>query len=183
MDRLTGPQPRALRSVRSAEPADLAVDVLFRRHYATLLRTAYSLLGSREGAEDAVQDAFVSLYRHWTRLRDPEAATAYLRSAVLNRCRSGIRSLVRDRSLGDLHVVPLHTEGSDTTAFVNEDARLVGLALRKLPRRQREVVACRYLLELSVAETAETLGISDGAVKRHTHRGLQALHTALEVAR
>jgi len=183
MDRLTGPQPRALRSARSVESSDAAVEVLFRRHYAGLLRIAYALLGTREGAEDAVQDAFVSLYRHWDRLRDPEAANAYLRSAVLNRCRSGIRSLVRDRSLGQLHVVPLHTEGSDSAAVVNEDARLVGLALRQLPRRQREVVACRYLLELSVAETAETLGISDGAVKRHAHRGLHSLHTALEVTR
>jgi RNA polymerase sigma-70 factor (sigma-E family) len=174
---------RVLNAHDSVASADAAVEVLFRRHYEGLLRTAYALLGTREGAEDAVQDAFVSLYRHWGRLRDPEAANAYLRSAVLNRCRSGIRSLVRARSLADLHVVPLHTEGSDTTAVVNEDARLVGLALRKLPQRQREVVACRYLLELSVAETAETLGISDGAVKRHAHRGLQSLHTALEVTR
>ena len=183
MDRLTGARPRALRQLGTAESADTAVEVLFRRNYAQLLKMAYALVGTREGAEDAVQDAFVSLYRHWGRLRDPEAANAYLRSAVLNRCRSGIRSLVRDRSLSQLHVVPLHTEGSDTTAVVNEDARLVGLALRKLPQRQREVVACRYLLGLSVAETAETLGISDGTVKRHAHRGLHSLHTALEVTR
>lgn len=64
-----------------------------------------------------------------------------------------------------------------------EDATLVGTALRRLPGRQREVVTCRYLLELTVAETAETLGISDGAVKWHAHRGLRALHTALEVSR
>jgi RNA polymerase sigma-70 factor (sigma-E family) len=183
LDRLSGPQPRALRDLGTVESAESAVEVLFRRHYASLLRMAFALVGTREGAEDAVQDAFVSLFRQWDRLRDPESATAYLRSAVLNRCRSGIRSLIRERSLRELHVVPLHTEGSDTTTVANDDARLVGLALRKLPQRQREVVACRYLLELSVAETAETLGISDGAVKRHTHRGLQSLHTALEVAR
>lgn len=75
------------------------VEVLFQRHYAGLLRTAYALVGNREGAEDAVQDAFVSLFRQWDRLRDPESATAYLRSAVLNRCPSGIRSLIRERSL------------------------------------------------------------------------------------
>ena len=183
MDRLIGPQSRTLRSVGAGGPVDEVMDVLFRRQYPSLLRIAYALLGTREGAEDAVQEAFVSLYRHWNQLRDPGAADAYLRSAVLNRCRSGIRSLIRDRSLGEPHVVPLHTEGSDAAALTNDDARLVGLALRKLPRRQREVVACRYLMELSVAETAETLGISDGAVKRHAHRGLQALHTVLEVTR
>ena len=44
-------------------------------------------------------------------------------------------------------------------------------AMRTLPRRQREVLACRFVLELSVAETAELLDISEGSVKTHTHRG------------
>jgi len=68
------------------------VEVLFRRHYAELLRLAVVMLGSREAAEDAVQDAFVSLHRNWRSMRDPEAAEAYLRSAVLNRCRSSVGS-------------------------------------------------------------------------------------------
>lgn len=182
MDRLSGPQPRTLRSVGDADAAAASVEVLFRRQYASLLRIAYALLGTREGAEDAVQEAFVSLFRHWGRLRDPGAAEAYLRSAVLNRCRSGIRSSIRERTRTP-DLLPLHAVGSDEIASKHEDATVVARALRKLPRRQREVVACRYLLELSVAETAETLGITDGAVKRHAHRGLQSLHTALEVTR
>jgi RNA polymerase sigma-70 factor (sigma-E family) len=160
------------------------MEILFRRQYPILLRIAYALLGTREGAEDAVQDAFVSLHRHWHGLRDPEAAEGYVRAAVLNRCRSRIRTRVRDslRNNSD-PAVPLHAVGSDEVAVSREDAALVGAALRRLPRRQREVVTCRYLLELSVAETAEALGISGGAVKRHAHRGLRALHTALEVTR
>jgi RNA polymerase sigma-70 factor (sigma-E family) len=183
MDRLGGPVSRSTSS-GSDDSAEAAVDVLFRRHYPNLLRIAYALLGTREGAEDAVQDAFVSLYRHWRGLRDPGAAEAYVRSAVLNRCRTRIRTRVRD-SLRTRHdpVVPLHVVGSDEVVGSRADVELVGHALRRLPRRQREVVSCRYLLELSVAETAETLGISEGAVKQHTHRGLRALHTALEVNR
>jgi RNA polymerase sigma-70 factor (sigma-E family) len=183
LDRLTGPRYGSRRELGSAESAETAVEVLFRRHYASLLRTAYALLGTREGAEDAVQDAFVSLYRHWGRLRDPGAAESYVRAAVFNRCRSRIRSLISERSRADDPVVPLYAVGSDELVGSREDSAMIAGALRQLPRRQREVVACRYLLELSVAETAETLGISDGAVKRHTHRGLQALHTALEVTR
>lgn len=185
MDRLTGPQPRQPRTLQSVGSAEEAVEVLFRRNYASLLRIAYALLGTREGAEDAVQDAFVSLYRHWRRLRDPGAAEAYVRAAVLNRCRSRIRARVKDNNLrtGSDPAVPLHAVGSDEIAGSRVDAALVATALRQLPRRQREVVTCRYLLELTVAETAETLGISDGAVKRHAHRGLRALHTVLEVTR
>ena len=184
MDRFSRPQSRALQSVGSADSVETVMETLFRRQYPILLRIAYALLGTREGAEDAVQDAFVSLYRHWRSLRDPEAAEAYVRSAVLNRCRSGIRTRARDRLriISD-PAVPPHVVGSDEVAVSREDAALVGAALRRLPRRQREVVTCRYLLELTMAETAETLGISNGAVKRHTHRGLRALHTALEVTR
>lgn len=182
MDRLGPPQSRAPQGVGSADSDEMVLEILFRRQYPILLRIAYALLGTREGAEDAVQDAFVSLHRHWRSLREPEAAEAYVRSAVLNRCRSGIRTRARDRLRGD-PAAPLHVVGSDEVAVSREDAALVGAALRLLPRRQREVVTCRYLLELSVAETAETLGISDGAVKRHAHRGLRALHTTLEVTR
>jgi RNA polymerase sigma-70 factor (sigma-E family) len=184
MDRLTGPLAKGTRDVGSSDSAEAAVEVLFRRQYPALLRIAYALLGTREGAEDAVQEAFVSLYRHWRGLHDPGAAEAYLRAAVLNRCRSSIRSRVRDilRTRSD-PVVPLHVVGSDEIVGSREDAALVGRALRRLPRRQREVITCRYLLELTVAETAETLGISGGAVKQHAHRGLRALHTALEVTR
>jgi len=183
MDRLSGPVSRS-KSSASDNSAEEAVEVLFRRHYPNLLRIAYALLGTREGAEDAVQDAFVSLYRHWHGLRDPGAAEAYVRSAVLNRCRTRIRTRVRDR-LRTRHdpVVPLHVVGSDEVVGSRADVELVAHALRRLPRRQREVVTCRYLLELTVAETAETLGISGGAVKQHAHRGLRALHTALEVTR
>ena len=183
LDRLTGPRYGSLRDLGSAESAETLVEILFRRHYTSLLRTAYALLGTREGAEDAVQDAFVSLYRHWSGLRDPGAAESYVRAAVLNRCRARIRSLISDRNRANNPVVPLFAVGSDEVVGSKEDAALIAGALRQLPRRQREVVACRYLLELTVAETAETLGISAGAVKRHTHRGLHALHTALEVTR
>lgn len=184
LDRSSRSQSRTLQSVGPADSVETVIGILFRRQYPILLRVAYALLGSRDGAEDAVQEAFVSLFRNWHRLRDPEAAEAYVRAAVLNRCRSRIRIRVRDSlRLHNDPTVPLHTAGSDEVAVSHEDAALVGAALRQLPRRQREVVTCRYLLELTVAETAETLGISGGAVKRHAHRGLRALHTALEATR
>jgi RNA polymerase sigma factor (sigma-70 family) len=102
---------------------------------------------------------------------------------VLNRCRSRIRERIRERGRASDLAGPLYVVGSDEVAGRREDQAAIAHALRTLPRRQREVVACRYLLELTVVETAETLGISDGAVKRHAYRGLQALHTALEVTR
>jgi RNA polymerase sigma factor (sigma-70 family) len=159
------------------------VEVLFRRHYPALIRLGVVMLGSREAAEDAVQDAFAALHRHHHSLRDPEAAEAYLRSAVLNRCRSWMRRQATQRA-----VRPLRRMGEDRTspedALVRrEEFGSLVAHMRNLPRRQREVLACRYVLELSVAETAELLQIGEGSVKTHTHRALQALQKQSGVTR
>lgn len=162
---------------------DEMFEVLFRRHYPSLLGVAFVMLGNREAAEDAVQDAFAALFKNWRTMREPDAAEAYLRSAVLNRCRSWVRRQVTQRSARPLVLVrTLHESAEDVTVRRDEVGSLVAL-LRTLPRRQREVLACRYALELSVTETARLLAISEGAVKTHTHRGLQGLQQRIEVAR
>src|SRR3954454_5232614 len=159
----------------------VVVEVLFRRQYAELLRLAVVMLGSREPAEDAVQEAFVALHRNWRSLRDPEAAAAYLRSAVLNRCRSWVRRQVSQRAARPLMLIRDQESPEDTTVGRAQVGALVA-EMRTLARRQREVLACRFVLEMSVAETAQLLEISTGSVKAHTHRGLQALQQRIEVA-
>lgn len=166
--------------VRVPDRAEL-LDVLFRRHYAPLLRLAVVMLGDREAAEDVVQDAFVSLHRNWTHLRDPEAAEAYLRSTVLNRGRSWVRRQVTQRAARPLRLVPDGPASPEDATVARDEAGSVVAAMRALPRRQRDVLACRYVLELSVGETAQLLGIGVGSVKAHTHRGLRALQKRIEV--
>lgn len=166
------------------EPARVEiVDVLFRRHYAGLLRLGVVMLGSREAAEDVVQDAFVALHRHWSSLRDPEAGETYLRSAVLNGCRSWIRRQVTQRAPRPLMLVREPQSSPEDTLVGRDEVGSLVAAMRTLARRQREVLACRFVLELSVAETAQLLQISEGSVKVHTYRGLQVLQQRMEVAR
>jgi RNA polymerase sigma factor (sigma-70 family) len=167
-------------AARGPARADL-LDVLFRRHYTALLRLGFVMMGDREAAEDAVQEAFVALHRHRSSLRDPDAAEAYLRSAVLNRSRSWVRRQVTQRAPRPLLLVRKYQESPEDTMVGRDEAGSLVAAMRTLARRQREVLACRYVLELSVAETAQLLGISDGSVKAHTHRGLQALQQRIEV--
>jgi RNA polymerase sigma factor (sigma-70 family) len=169
------------REARESQRAEL-VDLAFRRHYAVLLRLAVVMVGDREAAEDAVQDAFVSLHRNLASLRDPEAAEAYLRSAVLNRCRSWVRRRATQRAKRPLLLIrDVPPKGPEDTTVVRDEVGSLVAAMRTLPRRQREVLACRFVLELSVAETAELLDISDGSVKTHAHRGLQTLQQRIEV--
>jgi RNA polymerase sigma-70 factor (sigma-E family) len=178
------PEPRTAVSddERDPEPTrDVAIEVLFRRHYLELIRLAHCLLGERAQAEDAVQDAFVSLYRHWHRLRDRHAAPDYLRSAVINRSRSQVRSLSRERRRNLSERIDVPESSAEDDAVPRADAARLDEVVRDLPRRQREVVVCRYYLDLSVAETAELLGVSVGSVKRYAHRALKALTNRLEV--
>ena len=159
---------------------DEAFGVLFRTHASGLIRLAYCLLGDREAAEDAVQEAFLSLYRNWDGLRDHGSSHAYLRAAVLNRSRTGQGQLVRARRIrGRLASVDWPAPSSESRMIQRDDARRLAAAIRALPTRQREVVVCRYYLELTEAETAAMLDIGLGSVKRHAHRGLARLQDRL----
>lgn len=187
----SAPEEKLLSQRRASSGRDAAteptrvelLDVMFRRHYAALLRLAVVMTGNREAAEDAVQEAFVALHRNRAKLRDPEAATAYLRSAVLNRSRSWVRRQVTQRAVRPLMLVREHQDSPEDTTLGHEAIESLVAIMRTLPRRQREVLACRFVLELSVAETARFLEISAGSVKTHTHRGLHELQQRIEVTR
>ncbi len=157
--------------------------MLFRQHYTELLRLAVVMIGDREAAEDAVQDAFASLHRNWRALREPDVAEAYLRSTVLNRCRSWVRRQVTQRAARPLMLIRQHQPSAEDTIVDRDEVGSLVAVMRTLPRRQREVLACRFVLDLSVEETAHLLSISEGSVKTHSHRGLKALEKRIEVTR
>ncbi|MDA3625590.1 SigE family RNA polymerase sigma factor [Saccharopolyspora sp. WRP15-2] len=149
---------------------------LFDGHHTQLLRLAV-LLGAEQDAEDIVAEAFCQLHRGWYRLRDPEAGPRYLRSVVVNLVRMRIRHLKVLRKHIDVQEPSI--ESAEATALLHEDQRRVVDALNSLPARQREALVLRYWLDLKESEIAEAMGISKGAVKSHTSRGMQALSRAM----
>jgi RNA polymerase sigma-70 factor (sigma-E family) len=163
--------------------ATAIVAALYAEHALGLTRLAQVMLGDRAAAEDVVHDAFCGLCRRWGHLADPRKAPAYLRSSVLNGCRSALRRQARggrawtagDESLDGA------APGADADGplLASEDRRAVLAALRRLPDRQREVLVLRYYLELSDAEIARTLGIGASTVRSTAHRGLAALERTL----
>lgn len=159
---------------------DEMLDALFRRHCTPLVGLAFVLLGDREEAEEVVQDAFVSLHRNWSGLRDTGAAGAYLRSAVVGGCRSRQRRFVRARRATN-RLGPVPAEGGlEEMAVDTDEAARVTAAVQALPTRQREVVVARYYLGLSEAQTAQLLQVGLGSVKRHAHRALATLQLGIE---
>ncbi len=155
-------------------PPEAAVVTLFREHQLGLVRMALLIVGDRPTAEDVVQDAFTAL--HGRRLSDPDNVLPYVRTAVLNGC----RSVLRKRRRPFAAPAPEPVWSAESAVLLGEDRRAVFLALRELPRRQREALVLRYYLDLSEAEIAETMRISRGTVKSTTARGLAALARKLE---
>ncbi|HVU74818.1 MAG TPA: sigma-70 family RNA polymerase sigma factor [Mycobacteriales bacterium] len=148
-----------------------AYEDAFATLYALAYRVAYRILGVRAEAEDVAAETMARACDRWDRLRDdpqPWVVTVAARQAL-----DVARGWARRRRLAP---PPAPTTVPDPHVEERVDLQRV---LRKLPRRQREVVALRYLADLSEADTAAALGISAGAVKTHASRGLAALRTVL----
>jgi len=122
------------------------------------------MTGDQPTAEDVVQDAFLGLYRRWQALHDADKALGYLRSSVLNGCRSVHR--VRLRRQGITLDPPEHAGSAEAEAMLGEAHREVLAALRRLPRRQREAVVLRYYLDMTEDQAAQAMGVSRGTSSR-----------------
>jgi RNA polymerase sigma-70 factor (sigma-E family) len=152
------------------------ITALYQAHGVGLIRLAVVMLGDRPAAEDVVQEAFCGLYRRWAHLADPGNALVYVRSSVLNGCRSVLRDRSRRHSRpGSQADGPDTVESAESTALIGEEHRTVLAALRRLPDRQREALVLRFYLELSEAEIAQSMGVSQGTVKSTVSRALAAL--------
>jgi RNA polymerase sigma-70 factor (sigma-E family) len=167
-------EPPARRA--AAADAAAAVAALYDDAAVGLIRLAYLMLGDRPSAEDVVQDAFFGLYRNWARLADHDRALAYVRSSVLNGCRSALRRRAAGRRL-TLYQPP--AASAEAAALGREERREVMQAVRRLPGRQREALVLRFYLDLPEAEIARIMGLRPSSVRSATHRALKALGLSL----
>jgi RNA polymerase sigma-70 factor (sigma-E family) len=151
-----------------------SVTALYQAHAVSFVRLAVVMLGDRAAAEDVVQEAFCGLYRRWRHLHEPAKALQYVRTSVFNGCRSQLRARSRAERR-DLEHPARHSASAEEHALVEEEHQQVLAALRGLPARQREVLVLRYYLDLSEADTAAAMGISQGTVKSTTSRALATL--------
>ncbi|MFD4205471.1 RNA polymerase sigma factor [Micromonospora tulbaghiae] len=161
-----------------------AYDALVARHTASAYRTAV-LLGAGPDAEDVVQEAFVKAYRKLSRYRSEASFRSWLLAIVANETRNLHRTRTRRDGLtlraaaADRVATVTADDGLDAVLAAERRAALVG-ALRRLPERDREVIVCRYLLDLGEDETVTVLGLPRGTVKSRTHRALAKLRALLD---
>ena len=141
---------------------------------AHLRRIAYAICGDRHLAEDLLQTALTKLYVAWPRIRQQGTEEAYVRQILV---RSHIDTTRRASSREVVGVEDHDRVAEEPSPY--EERSVLFAALQALPEMQRKVVVLRHWLGLSVRETSQELGISEGTVKSHSHRGLSALEGSL----
>lgn len=167
--------------VRATDGDVAAYEELVRRHQEVAFRVAWLVLRDPDEARDAVQEAFVKAYAALPRFRRGAPFRPWLCRIAANEARNRGRSSRRRDALavrmaaasGDVAASP------EATALSNDDARSLVRALEALRDEDRTVVAYRYLLEMTEAETAEVLHIPVGTVKSRLSRALVKLRTHL----
>lgn len=158
---------------------DQALTAMYSDHYRGLVRLAWLLVQDVTTAEDVVQDSFVAMHTAWRRLRDSDRALAYLRHSVVDRSRSTRR---HPALAGHKAFQPgTDTPSAELSALPSLEHAAVVRPLRSLPARQREALALKYYGNLSEAQVASAMGVSQGAVKRHMARAIAALRVVMEI--
>ncbi|HEX6547170.1 MAG TPA: RNA polymerase sigma factor [Candidatus Dormibacteraeota bacterium] len=144
-------------------------------------RTAFAVLGSAADAEEAAQDAFVKAFHALPRFRRGEPFRPWLLAIVGNEARSRRRAAGRRVRL-ELRAAEAARTGDaapspEAVALAASERQELLRAVESLEPLDRDVIVLRFLLELSVAETAATLGVVEGTVKSRLSRALGRLRT------
>jgi len=170
--------------VRAQRGDARAYEELVRPHEEIAFRVAHVITRNSADAEDAMQDGLTKAWRALGRYRVDEPLRPWLLRIVANEARNRRRSAGRRDHLA-LRVAAAASPGeaapSPEEAALARDRRAQLLAaLEELPEQAREVLACRYLLELSEEETAAALDVPTGTVKSRSARALERLREAYE---
>lgn len=177
------PQESALVE-RAREGDEVAYQSLVRLHQGIAFRTAYLITGSAADAEDAAQAGFVKAWQALGRFRRGAPFRPWVLQIVANEARNQRRSAGRREALALRAVHEVSSGGSAqspgaTVVAADERERLLA-AVNTLREEDREIIGCRYFLELTEEETAAALGLRRGTVKSRTSRALARLREVFD---
>ena len=163
-----------------------AYAVLVARYRDRFARYAVRMLGNREDAEEALQDAFVRAYRSLARCESPERFDAWLFSILINRCRTaGARAARRERTFVRDEAT-LQGAALDRGAVLEAERRAwreeLERALARLDAGQREAFLLKHMEELSYEEMAVLTGVGVSALKMRVKRACDRLRELLREA-
>jgi RNA polymerase sigma-70 factor (ECF subfamily) len=171
--------------VRARSGDRSAFGELIRRHQRAALRVAAVITGSTEEANDIVQDAFINVHRGLDTYRGSASVRSWMLRVVANQAKNHIRGRVRRLHRDDRHAglqlrASEAVDAVESVAVERADHEALAAALSRLKADDRAVLGCRYVADLSEAETAQVLGVSVGTVKSRTSRSLARLRSIME---
>ncbi len=159
----------AERSDSGAEPPE-GYESFYRRELGPVVGLAYVLSGSRTGAEDLAQEGFLAAYRRWDRISGYDDPGAWVRRVVANRATSLLR-----RRQAEVRALAKLGRSAHQLPELSTESELIWREVRRLPRRQAQVIALRYVDGSPIAQVARILECSENTVKTHLLRAKQTL--------
>ncbi len=138
-----------------------------------LLRSAYLMTGNLADAEDLVQSALAKTYQAWARIEDRDALDGYVRRAMVNTHISWWRR----RRVDEYPTDDIPDQPAADTSVNSELHDTLQRAIDRLPQRMRAAVVLRYFEDMTEAEVADILGVSQGTVKSTVSRAVAKLRT------
>jgi RNA polymerase sigma-70 factor, ECF subfamily len=171
-------EPTAVDDVTvDVEAASTSFETCFRQHYPRLVR---SLGAGDDGAEEAVQEAFVQAHLRWRRVSKLDDPVGWIRRVAIRRILNQNRSLLRrDRAVVRLAARPGSVEHHDPVVDGSIDE--LRDAVRGLPVRQRMALVLHHLDGLPIKQVADAMEVSEGTVKSQLHDARTNLRHLLEV--
>ncbi len=157
---------------RGAVNGPLTFEEFVAQHGRRLVGLAYTLVGSHSVAEDLMQDALIAAYRRWDEVARMDDPAAWVRRVVANRSVSHVRRrVIEARGLARL----AGQRQEPVIVQVSDESEALWAAVRRLPRRQRQIIALRFHDQLSMSEIADVLGCSKESVNTHLRRARATL--------
>jgi RNA polymerase sigma-70 factor (sigma-E family) len=156
--------------MKRSEEEDRFTDFV-RASSASLFRTAYLMTGDYQRAEDILQSSLVRIYQRWSRIDAMDHPLGYAHKVVVSQAASWWRR----RSSHETLLLPTHEPAWNGRVEDVAEHDRVWQAVLSLPRRQRAVTVLRYYEDFTEAQIAETLGMSRGTVKSHSHAASRRL--------
>jgi RNA polymerase sigma-70 factor, ECF subfamily len=164
--------------IPASQPRYLSPEALFSAESESLVRALAFSCGDQALAEDSVQEAFARLLVRWERIACYEDPTAWVRRVALNLVYDHRRSVLRRARL----LVRLRPRTQAVSYSIVGDPALWS-AVCELPSQQRSALSLFYLSDLSVAEVAAAMGVTEGTVKGYLDRARDRLRKKLETSR
>ncbi len=168
--------------IRARRGDEYAWEDLVHQHQQAVFRLAYLQLGDQDDAADIAQETFIRAYRALGRFDTERPLRPWLlriatnlvrnRWRFLSRYRKAVERLIVKRDLGQGASRPIDGQLGEFEPLWQ--------AINRLDHKDREVIYLRYFLEMSVRESAESLGVAEGTIKSRTHRALSRLREALD---